>query len=88
MKILEEYDTQFNEGLQKYVGKPLKDLLKDIDGRLRVNIQISNGTDFYGASGGSMLVNQIGWYLADAEIKYVTHPEDSRFYDIELALVV
>ena len=86
--IKEEYDPMFDEDLQKYIGKPLKELLKDLNGKLRVNYQIGNGTDIYGTSGGMMRINQIPWHLADAEIRYVKHPEDTRFYDIDLVLIV
>ena len=87
MKILKEtFDPDFNEGLQKYIGKPLKELLKDIDGRLQVDYKIVNGVDFYGASGGVMLVNQIAWDLADATI--VKAVSSDRYSDLNLELSV
>ena len=83
----EEARVLFDRDLQKYMGKQLKELLKDINGGTRISYNIFNGVDFYGASGGSMRANQVGWYLADASISNI-NASISRFYDIEIELMV
>lgn len=86
-EALEEARIDFDRDLQKYLGKPFKELLKDINGGTRISYNIFNGVDFYGASGGSMMANQVGWYLADASISNI-NASISKYYDIEVELMV
>lgn len=61
-------DPLFNEELQKYVGKPVKDLLYELDGRLRIDINTEKPTMRYGVSGYGGTVNQVTWEWADMTI--------------------
>lgn len=73
------------ELLKDYLGRPFKEFLKNIKGGTRISYTVQ-GTDFYGASGGSMGANQVPWYVADYRIVGL-YLSKSEFYDYEIELV-
>lgn len=71
-----------------FIGKPLKDFLKTIDHRTKINISSEEGFDSNGGkgntSGMSGLAHDAGWYLADKLITDIKVPQDKRFYDYSI----
>ena len=72
---------------QLFKVKPFKELLKGLNGSLKINIDIVGGVDFYGAGGFNGRINQIPWHMADMIIKEVHASDPSRTYvDIQVEL--
>lgn len=71
-----------------FIGKPLKDFLKTIDHRTKINISSEGGFDSNGGKGNtagmSGLAHDAGWYLADKLITDIKVPQDKRFYDYSI----
>lgn len=71
-----------------FIGKPLKDFLKTIDHRTKINISSDAGFDSNGGVGNtagmSGLAHDAGWYLADKLITDIKVPQDKRFYDYSI----
>lgn len=71
-----------------FIGKPLKDFLKTIDHRTKINISSDAGFDPNGGVGNtagmSGLAHDAGWYLADKLITDIKVPKDKRFYDYSI----
>ena len=71
-----------------FIGKPLKDFLKTIDHRTKINISSDAGFDPNGGvgntSGMSGLAHDAGWYLADKLVTDIKVPQDKRFYDYSI----
>lgn len=86
-EALEEARIDFDRDLQKYLGKPFKELLKDINGGTKITYNIFNNVGFYGEVGGTMMANQIPWDLADANISNI-NASISKYCDIEVELMV
>lgn len=98
----EEYDESLKEDVNdfyreepsedfdasEFIGRPLKDFLKTIDHRTKINISSENGYDDYGnrgnISGLSGLAHDTGWYLADKKITDIKIPKDKRFYSYSI----
>ena len=72
----------------EFIGRPLKDFLKTIDHRTKINISSEDGYDEYGdkgnTSGLSGLAHDTGWYLADKKITDIKIPKDKRFYSYSI----
>jgi len=72
----------------EFIGRPLKDFLKTIDHRTKINISSENGYDDYGGkgdiSGLSGLAHDTSWYLADKKITDIKIPKDKRFYSYSI----
>lgn len=71
-----------------FIGKPLKDFLRTIDHRTKINISSEEGFDADGSkgntSGMSGLAHDVSWYLADKLINDIKVPQDKRFYDYSI----
>ena len=78
----EEFDAS------AFIGKPLKDFLRTIDHRTKINISSDTGYDSNGGTGNisgmSGLAHDAGWYLADKKITDIKVPQDKRFYDYSI----
>lgn len=77
-------DPMFDEDLKKYKGKPLKELLKGLNGKLRFDITTKRPT-WYGSSGFSGRANQITWEYADLIIKDIS-AGDGKYVDVKVIL--
>lgn len=84
-RVNEEYDPMFDEDLQKYKGKMLKELLKALDGRVRIYIELFKQVSHYGSSGYSGRCNGVTWEYADLTIREVK-AEDGKYVDVSIIL--
>ena len=82
----DEASVEFDD--TAFVGKPLKDFLRTIDHRTKINISSDDGYDAIGGKGDtagmSGLAHDAGWYLADKIVKGIKVPEDKRFYEYSI----
>ena len=73
-----------------YIGSELKEFLKDIDHRTKINIESESGYDYYGnagdTSGMSGLAHDVQWFLADRVIKDINIPEDIKYYEYKIII--
>lgn len=78
----EEFDAS------AFIGKPLKDFLKTIDHRTKINLSSEKGYDEYGGQGSvggiNGLAHDIEWYLSDKKVTDIKVPEDKRFYEYSI----
>ena len=84
--ILCEEDTH---SVSSFIGKPLKNFLRTIDGRTKLNIESENGFNpgfdtGMKLAGSTGQAQDVGWYMADVLIKSIEIPEDTRFYKYKI----
>lgn len=73
----------------QFVGKPLRDFLKTIDHRTKINVQSEAGFDDYGNKGGHIgglngLAHDVNWYMADMIIKDIKQPTDHKYWEYDI----
>ena len=74
----ENKSTSLNEDYANFIGRPLKDFLKTLDGKEKINIDFSENTRA-GFSGLDGRVNQVTWDVADRLIKDIQLGDGSHY---------
>lgn len=82
--INEDFDPMFDEDLKRYKGKALKELLKALDGKVRINLDLERPSH-YGVSGFGGRCNGVTWEYADLVIKDI-RAGDRKYVDVYVEL--
>ena len=78
-------DPMLEEDLKKYVGKPMKELLQSLNGKVKIDITFKGKVSWYGSSGFNGRANQVTWDYADQIIEDAI-PGDGKYVDVKVIL--
>lgn len=83
-RLHEEVDEMFDEDLKRYKGKPMKELLTALDGKVRLDIRMER-PNVYGVHGFGGMAKQVTWCYADMIIKDIA-AGDRKYVDVYVKL--